>query len=282
MRRIWSALWAAAFLAGCGPSPAKAPPPAPPPRPETSRLSSALCADTERPRGFTVERGELAGALALERKADWRGAYEKAFGLAQQGNAVAILHLADLYANPATGFADATESRRLFECAVQLGVPRALVRRGVELAASGHDRASRVAAVGLIERAAALGDLDGLSRLADLVETGRQGWPPAPAAAREIRQLCADAGGHACQFALASRMEATGDARGAYFWLEVLASRPLADDPLQYATRRDAVAAKIGAAEARRTQGLAKRWFRQSWDQVAARWAAARDHIAAN
>jgi len=168
----------------------------------------------------------------LERKAppDWRGAYERAFVLAQQGNSAAILHLSDLYASPATGFADAAESQRLFDCALRLGAPRALVRRGVQLAARGK-RPDGAAAVSLLERAAALGDLEGLGRLADLVEAGRQGWPAAPAAGREIRQLCADAGGHACQYALAGRMEAAGDARGAYFWLEVLASRPLADRP---------------------------------------------------
>jgi len=282
MHRIVGALWAVALLAGCGPAPPK-PPPAPPPRPETSRLSASLCADSERPRGFTVERGELAPVLALERKAppDWRGAYERAFVLAQQGNSAAILHLSDLYASPATGFADAAESQRLFDCALRLGAPRALVRRGVQLAARGK-RPDGAAAVSLLERAAALGDLEGLGRLADLVEAGRQGWPAAPAAGREIRQLCADAGGHACQYALAGRMEAAGDARGAYFWLEVLASRPLADDPPQYAARRDAVAARIGPEEARRTRALAKRWFRQSWGQVALRWAAARDRILAD
>jgi hypothetical protein len=280
---------AVAVVGGCQPKPAAPAAPAAPPKPETSRLGEELCGDTERPRGFRVEREALAPVLAEEHKTppNWRGAYELAYGLARQGNSVAVLHLSDLYGNRSTGFADAAEQKRLFDCALKLGAPQALVRQGVNLTRDdggvGADvrRANRRTAVGLFERAAGLGDLEGVGHLAGLVEGGREGYPPLPAVGREMRELCAAAGDHSCQWDLASGMLAQGHDEGALFWLEIIAARPLAADPPQYAARREAVARRLSPAAVARTRASTKRWIRLTWDEVEGRWVAARDRVLA-
>lgn len=287
MRKVLSvALITGALVGGC--EARKAPVvAAAPPKAETTRLPASVCEDTGRPRGFRVERAELAPVLAEEARTppDWRRAYALAYGLARSGNSVAILHLSDLYGNSATGFADRAEQARLFGCAVKLGAPEAMVRQGLRLSQDGAGkprearRADRAAAIALFERAANLGDLSGVNAVASLVAGGRQGWPASSALAREIREASAATGDADGLSAMAADAEAAGNLEGAFFWRDVLAAQP--DAPADAAARRDSLARRLSATQVQRTLASTKRWRRLSWGEVQWRWVQARDRILA-
>ena len=278
---------ALAALSGCDSGkPKVATVAAAPPAPETSRLSASLCSEVGRPRGFRVEREALAPVLAVERgpSPDYRRAFERTYALARGGNSLAILHLSDLYGNRATGFADAAEQARLFDCALRLGSPEALVRQGLALSAAGAGRpraagrADRLAAIGLFERAANLGDMSGVNALAGFVAAGRSGYPRSAALGREIREACAATGDAACLRDLAGDLEAEGNIEGAFFWMDVLTARAAAQADVQ---RRDALARRLDAGQVRRTRASTGRWRRLSWEEVRYDWTRARDRLAA-
>jgi hypothetical protein len=220
-----------------------------------------------------------------------QNAYEQArylalYPLAARGNASAIYGLAQLRRQNGAGD---PEWLRLLKCASDLGDPPAQVEQFRVL---WHDKAdgsftaiqrNRAAALDLVERAAAAGNLGGIGAIGVYIGFGRHQYPLNADLGRRAFALCAQMGDRFCQARLLEAAEqgrevALKDPAETYVLAEVAA----AAQPGLYAKYVPILRTRLSEAELQDAWETLVDWRPASWAGVKDEWAELRRDILAN
>jgi hypothetical protein len=208
------------------------------------------------------------------------------YPLAAQGNAAAVYGLAQIHRQNGAGD---PEWLRLLKCASDLGDPAAQVEQFRVL---WHDKGdgsfetiqrNRAAALDLVERAAAAGDLGGIGAIGVYTGFGQHQYPLNEEIARRAFALCAQLGDRFCQARLLEAAE-----QGRPFALQdpaesyILAEMAAAAQPGMYAKYVPVLRARLSEAELQDAWETLVDWRPASWAGVKAEWADLRRDILAS
>jgi hypothetical protein len=225
-------------------------------------------------------------AFTAAQKAYEQARYRALYPLAAKGNASAIYGLAQLHRQ--NGAAD-PEWLRLLKCASDLGDHAAQVEQFRVL---WHDKGdgsfaaiqrNRAAALDLVERAAAAGNLGGIGAIGVYIGFGRHQYPLNADLGRRAFTLCAQMGDRFCQARLLEAAEqgrevALKDPAESYVLAEVAA----AAQPGLYAKYVPVLRARLSEAELQDAWETLVDWRPASWAGIKDEWAEVRRDILAN